>query len=176
MGASRSRALLVVVLLLVVAALVAGAWYLTTRDQVIEAELTERVPTGDPEDPVVTDPAEDPPAVAPSDDAPAVALSEDPATVASSEELRDAPNEGGEALGTLEVDAVPAGVRLAVIGPDRFVHVHSWFGQSSLGSLRPGIYRVIGTLEGHEASSQEVEVTAGRTASVSLTLEEGEGR
>lgn len=156
-GVRRSRAVLVVVLLLVFAGLALAVYYLTRRGPVGDDEFAE---------PARLESRDDLFPAAGSDQVREPVIEEEAAAGGTIE----------AALGTIEIETVPTGVRLAVIGPDRFVHVHSWFGQASLGSLRPGTYRVLGALEGHGAASREVEVTAGGTEKVSLTLVEGEGR
>ncbi|MEX2543184.1 MAG: hypothetical protein WD314_15360 [Trueperaceae bacterium] len=72
--------------------------------------------------------------------------------------------------GGLEIRVAPSGARVAVIGPDRFVHASTQFGTATLGSLPAGEYLLSGTKDGYAASIQAFRVEPGELTSVALDL------
>jgi mono/diheme cytochrome c family protein len=95
------------------------------------------------------------------------------------EQQQDGAQQGQDDVrqGTLQIEWVqPAGATVTVTGPGGFSQEQQIVGGTVLEGLAPGTYTVSAALEGYESSSQQVEVTAQDTATVSLTLQQQTGQ
>lgn len=77
--------------------------------------------------------------------------------------------------GALDLTIQPSDVRVVVMGPERFMYLSVLSGDEHFESLRPGKYVVAGTKSGYRATFQDIDITGGQTAHVSLSLEQDDG-
>lgn len=83
----------------------------------------------------------------------------------------DAPNQGS-ALGTLQLSYVdPADVTVAITGPAGFTRDFQVTGGQVVTDLQPGTYELNVNKEGYQNFSETLEVAAGTTTDISVTLE-----
>lgn len=160
-GARFGGTLVVVVVLLLALALAATGFFLL-RDGPSGSDepAASFTPQGTAE-PATTDDAN--PANARGDDP-----DEEPGEPAES--ASSAAPSDGQPMGALEIQVAPGGARVALIGPDRFVHASTQFGTATLASLRSGDYVLSGTMEGYAAVTQEIRLAPGERRSIVLEL------
>jgi hypothetical protein len=79
---------------------------------------------------------------------------------------------GGEESGALAVDVEPPEASVTVTGPRGFSR--RFRGAEVLSGLDPGDYEIHGEHEGHRSVTYQIPVRAGETATVSVSLQEGE--
>lgn len=80
---------------------------------------------------------------------------------------------GADATGALAIAVEPSGATLSVSGPRGFSR--RFEGEEMLEGLEPGDYRIRAEHEGHQAATFEIAVREEEVATVSISLQEGEG-
>jgi hypothetical protein len=110
------------------------------------------------------------PAAPPAEPAPVVTEEEEVEEEEVEEE--EVEEEEEEEAGTLEIVVTPEDANINVVGPEGYLEAFS--GSQTLTGLAPGPYIITATSEGYAPAEEEVELEAGETVTVELTLEEGE--
>lgn len=158
---ARAQGRLVVVVVLVLAAALAVTAYFLSSDR--QAMTDETAPSGQAEGPADTE----------ADAQAGAAVGRDNA---GSDEAAVARSTGQSRTGRLEIEIEPSGARLAVIGPDRFVHASTHLRSATLESLPSGDYVLLGAMDGYAPAVRELHVTAGENHYESLSLRQTGGR